>query len=230
MFLRNAARMQVHFRRLPGGSGDAAAGWRHAGACGSAPQRHHLQPGSLRVMVISRPASSGRGRASVLQSTAMFRSSSVNSRQSLAPVVAQRQQPAVVVPGPSEHFLQCFYFATSARPDYYGLLGVSRSATLDEIKKAYLEKAKQYHPDLNPSADAKAKFQQIGEAYTVLKDPAKRNAFDRGAYDARYDPDSTSSGGTVKLVRNDSRMSAALPRRIAATAHHPQSCSSATWS
>lgn len=64
--------------------------------------------------------------------------------------------------------------------DYYSLLGVSRDAGADEIKKAYRKLAVKYHPDKNPGdAAAEEKFKQIGEAYEVLKDPDKRAAYDR---------------------------------------------------
>ena len=51
--------------------------------------------------------------------------------------------------------------------DPYSVLGVSKSATDDEIKKAYRKKARQYHPDVNKAPDATKKFQEINEAYEV---------------------------------------------------------------
>jgi curved DNA-binding protein len=64
--------------------------------------------------------------------------------------------------------------------DYYNILGVSRDASQDEIKKKYRKLAAKYHPDKNPD-DPKAedKFKEIGEAYEVLKDPEKRKLYDQ---------------------------------------------------
>ncbi len=63
--------------------------------------------------------------------------------------------------------------------DYYEVLGISKGASDDEIKKAYRKLAKQYHPDVNKAPDAEAKFKEINEAYEVLSDPQKKATYDQ---------------------------------------------------
>ncbi|WP_297739710.1 molecular chaperone DnaJ [uncultured Tessaracoccus sp.] len=75
--------------------------------------------------------------------------------------------------------------------DYYGILGVSRDASAEEIKKAYRRKAMKVHPDVAPDdAEAADKFKELSEAYEVLSDPNKRSIFDRGG-----DPRQAGGGG-----------------------------------
>ncbi len=63
--------------------------------------------------------------------------------------------------------------------DYYETIGVPRSATQDEIKRAYRKLARKYHPDVSRDADAETRFKELGEAYAVLKHPEKRAAYDQ---------------------------------------------------
>ena len=67
----------------------------------------------------------------------------------------------------------------SAKRDYYDVLGVSRQATQEEIKKAFRRLARQYHPDMNKDDEAEARFKEINEAYEVLSDREKRGSYDR---------------------------------------------------
>lgn len=78
---------------------------------------------------------------------------------------------------------------STTRRDYYEVLGVSRGASPDEVKKAFRKKAKECHPDTNKSADAEAQFKELGEAYDVLSDPNKRQVYDN------YGHDGLKSGG-----------------------------------
>lgn len=77
--------------------------------------------------------------------------------------------------------------------DYYGILGVSSSASDEEIKKAYRKLAKKYHPDRNPDdPESEEKFKAVNEAYAVLVDKRKRQAYERsgqGAHQRYWDED-----------------------------------------
>ena len=67
-----------------------------------------------------------------------------------------------------------------AKRDYYEVLGVSRDASQDEIKKSYRRLAMKFHPDRNKDdAEAENKFKEAKEAYEVLKEEEKRSAYDR---------------------------------------------------
>jgi curved DNA-binding protein len=70
--------------------------------------------------------------------------------------------------------------------DYYNVLGISRDASTEDIKKAYRKLARQYHPDTNPDAQANKKFQQINEANEVLSDPEKRKKYDKYGKDWQH--------------------------------------------
>jgi len=79
--------------------------------------------------------------------------------------------------------------------DFYKILGISKGATDDEIKKAYRKMALKYHPDKNKTTGAEEKFKEIAEAYEVLSDKKKRDVFDRFGEEGLKTSNGTSGGG-----------------------------------
>lgn len=75
-----------------------------------------------------------------------------------------------------------------AQRDYYEVLGVSRSASQDELKAAFRRLARQYHPDVNDSPDAEERFKEINEAFAVLSDEQRRGAYDRYGHEGVRGP------------------------------------------
>ena len=80
--------------------------------------------------------------------------------------------------------------ATSTQKDYYATLGVKKTATPEEIRKAFRKAARKYHPDVNPNdKKAEEKFKEISEANDVLSDEKKRKVYDQlGFYSDQIDP------------------------------------------
>jgi len=71
-----------------------------------------------------------------------------------------------------------------SKRDYYEVLGLDKSASADDIKKAYRKLAKKYHPDVSTEKDAESKFKEIQEAYEVLSDPQKKSQYDQFGHEA----------------------------------------------
>src|SRR5471030_2360304 len=98
--------------------------------------------------------------------------------------------------------------------DYYETLGLARSATDDDIKKAYRKLARQYHPDRNPGDKAaEAKFKEVATAYEVLSDKTKREEYDQygatGGPGSHFRPGPGGPGGPANMnfdPGNDERL------------------------
>lgn len=74
-----------------------------------------------------------------------------------------------------------------ARDDFYSVLGLSRDATKDDIRRAHRKLARELHPDMNKAPDAAARFAKVQEAYDTLSDEDKRKTYDRVGHDAYVD-------------------------------------------
>ncbi len=87
------------------------------------------------------------------------------------------------------------------KKDFYEVLGVSKTASKDEIKSAYRKMALKYHPDRNKAPDAEEKFKEINEAYEVLSNDQKKSAYDQYGQ-AAFDPNSGPFGGRTYTQQN----------------------------
>ena len=103
--------------------------------------------------------------------------------------------------------------------DYYEILGVSRSASQDEIRKAYRKLAKKHHPDVSKESGADERYKEINEAYEVLKDPEKRQKYDTLGADWQQGQEFTPPPGWGGGVRRLFQTSPA--GRVRPTGHGP---------
>ena len=128
--------------------------------------------------------------------------------------------------------------------DYYEVLGVPRTATAEEIKRAYRQLARKHHPDLQPAAErgkAAERFKEINEAYEVLSDPEKRTKYDalganwKGGMDFTPPPGAGWTPATGRSGRTSATSAISSPRssdgrEVAPGGMAPGSCSRATTS
>jgi curved DNA-binding protein CbpA len=103
----------------------------------------------------------------------------------------------------------------TSRRSHYEILEVGRDASPVEIRRAYRRLARRYHPDVNAGADARARFDELSQAYEVLHDPQQRARYDRA-----------SAGGGARAGR-PRPASSARPPRPASSARAPRSASTA---
>src|SRR4051794_41809849 len=98
--------------------------------------------------------------------------------------------------------------ATATKKDYYEILGVKKSASVEDIRKAFRKLARKYHPDVNPGDKAaEEKFKALSEANEVLSDPKKRKIYDQvGYYSDNIDP------ATAEAYARAGQQSGGLPR------------------
>src|SRR5213592_2604576 len=97
--------------------------------------------------------------------------------------------------------------ATTTKKDYYEILGVKKSASTEDIRKAFRKLARKYHPDVNPGdKKAEEKFKEISEANDVLSDPKKRKIYDQlGFYSDNIDPAAAEEQGSAPEDSADSQ-------------------------
>ena len=141
--------------------------------CGWLPLQRATMRGASLLLQPRAQLRSGCGASPLLQPRAQLRA--------LAPSAWPLPQPSMALVSeqrPPHARLLRRLLCSGPPPDPYAILGISRSASANEIKQAYFKLAKANHPDLNKSADAARKFRQVAEAYEVLRDPASRAAYD----------------------------------------------------